>query len=80
MHRNQSLASWLPLVLYIVFLHLSWVGAWLLFISLKTTLFPALNNENISSIWWFFVQFVVWLPPVFAYIYYIEHQNSLSYL
>jgi len=80
MQRNQSLASWLPLVLYIVFLHLSWVGAWLVFIFLKTTLFPALSHENISSIWWFLVQFAVWLPPVFAYIYYIEHQNPLSYL
>jgi hypothetical protein len=80
MQRKQPLGSWLPLVLYIIFLHLSWVGAWLVFISLRTSLFPALNNEKLSALWWFIVQFFVWLPPVFAYIYYIEHQNPLSYL
>ncbi len=72
--------SWQPLIAYIILLHLAWILTWLLFLGLQNTVLPALKNESIAGIWWFLAHFVVWLPPVFAYIYWIESENPLVYL
>ncbi|MBD2082605.1 hypothetical protein [Leptolyngbya sp. FACHB-17] len=72
--------SWLLLITYVILLHLAWIMTWLLFIGLKTTVFPQLNQEPVAAVWRFMAYFVVWLPPVFAYIYWIERKNPLVYL
>jgi hypothetical protein len=81
-HIRQRFAhhSWQPLIAYIVLLHLAWILTWLLFLGLKNTVLPTLGDESIAGVWWFIAHFVVWLPPVFAYIYWIEGENPLVYL
>lgn len=72
--------SWQPLIAYIILLHVAWILTWLLFLGLQNTVLPALRDESAAGIWWFIAHFVVWLPPVFAYIYWLEGENPLVYL
>ncbi|HEY9644424.1 MAG TPA: type II CAAX endopeptidase family protein [Coleofasciculaceae cyanobacterium] len=77
---NLAQRSWQPLIAYIILLHFAWILTWLLFLGLKNTVLPRLGDESIAGVWWFIAHFVVWLPPIFAYIDWIEGANPLTYL